>query len=97
MNPYINNKIINLYHKKFIYKTIENNDGLKKIRNKDDELNDYNAYNNNKIYIINSYKLTFNSIPLIIFDMNIISPFKVKGLKEKRYFLIITDRSFKVI
>ena len=29
--------------------------------------------------------------------MNIIKPFKIKGLKGKRYFLIIIDRGFKVI
>ena len=99
-----NKKTINLYYKRFlyinkefIYKTVENNDGLKKIRNKDDELDDYDAYNNGKIYIINSYKLTFGSILLVIFDMDIISFFKVKGLKGKRYFLTIINRSFRII
>ena len=105
MDLYINNKkIINLYYKrflyinkKFIYKTVKNSDGLKKIRNKNDELNDCDAYNSSKMHTINNYKLTFNSILLIIFDMNIIDFFKVKDLKGKRYFFIITDRSFKII
>ena len=105
INLYINNKkIINLYYKRFlyinkefIYKTVENNDELKKIRNKNDELNDYNVCNSNKIYIINNYKLTFGFIPLVVFDINIIGPFKIKGLKGKRYFLIIIDKGFKAI
>ena len=49
------------------------------------------------MHVIGSKKLMLDAPPLIIFDIDIAGPFKVKGLKGERYFLTITCRGSRAI
>ena len=49
------------------------------------------------MHVIGSKKLILNAPPLIIFNIDIAGPFKVKGLKGERYFLIITYKGLRAI
>ena len=93
---------LDLYHKRllhtnkeFIYKTIEGSKGLKIQKGLD--LSDCSACNSSKIHAISSNKLMSDTPPLTIFDIDIVGPFKIKGLKGERYFLTITCRGSRAI
>ena len=82
-------------NKDFIYKTVENTLGLKKIDQ--GELDDCEACNSGKMYTIIGKKPIASAELLTAFDIDIAGPFKIKGLKGECYFLTITDRGSRAV